>query len=237
MTDYKPDKKDIKKGNAKYKRDKKNEKKQMKKFVKDRDDVHERTLDPYLPERAHWLDRKTYDRQRPFTARDHYAAQPAVILRRNSKTAEVDKNWSLSPASTRGPSGSSIKQKHEWKTFEPICDIAEVDDWWIVRAEMPGVSKDGLSVEVQGDVLYLKGKKDKKDKNVSVQTGDRVSWLTRERGNGKFKREIQLPEKIDEPHRVEALYKFGILEVLIPKSTTNEKKYTTTGNGKRIPIN
>jgi len=131
-----------------------------------------------------------------------------------------------SPSLVRSSSFRSDAQNlKDWSTWEPVADIAETENWWIVRAEMPGVSKENVSVEVQGDVLYIKGKKDKKEikkQTTSLAGGEKVTWTTKERGGGKFKREIELPEKIEDPQRVEAVMKLGVLEVMIPKASVGK---------------
>jgi len=55
----------------------------------------------------------------------------------------------------------SRKDKEKEKKWKPICDLGETSDHWIVRAEMPGVRKDKLEVEVEGKHLIILGKRKK----------------------------------------------------------------------------
>lgn len=80
-----------------------------------------------------------------------------------------------------------------------------------------------------------KGKKDKKEKKEKKDL-DKVKWMTKERGpKGKFKRRLALPEKAH-PEKVEALYKDGILEVMLPRKKFHTEKDKEGHHNVHVPI-
>ena len=92
----------------------------------------------------------------------------------------------------------------------PAVDIYETKDAICVRAELPGVDKDAVSVEVKDGVLALRGER-KFEKEVKEENYHRV-----ERSYGTFHRSFSLPSSVD-GERVTARMKDGVLEVTLPK--------------------
>jgi HSP20 family protein len=97
------------------------------------------------------------------------------------------------------------------RSWAPVVDVIEDDDNIVVRAELAGMKKEDIDIELTGDTLTIKGERkfeneDKKDNFVRV-----------ERVYGKFQRSftIGVPIKSEE---VKAGYKDGVLEISIPKS-------------------
>jgi HSP20 family protein len=92
----------------------------------------------------------------------------------------------------------------------PAVDIYETKDAVCVRAELPGVDKEAVSVEVKDGVLALRGER-KFEKEVKEENYHRV-----ERSYGTFHRSFSLPSSVD-GERVTARMKDGVLEVTLPK--------------------
>ena len=92
----------------------------------------------------------------------------------------------------------------------PAVDIYETKDAICVRAELPGVDKDAVKVEVKDGVLALRGER-KFEKEVKEENYHRV-----ERSYGTFHRSFSLPSSVD-GERVTARMKDGVLEVTLPK--------------------
>jgi len=106
----------------------------------------------------------------------------------------------------------------EWR---PMVDTYEKDDAIIVNAELPGVKKDDISIDVKNNILTISGeRKDEEEVNED-------NYFRKERFYGKFQRSFTLPENVD-PDKVDAAYKDGVLEVKIPK--------TDEGSTKKIEI-
>ena len=106
--------------------------------------------------------------------------------------------------------------------WNPSVDVSEDKDSVIIRAEMPGMTKEDVKISIQDNVLTLKGEK-KQEKEEKEKNYHRV-----ERSYGSFCRSFQLPTSVKND-KVKASYKDGVLCVTLPK--TEEVK------PKEIPIN
>lgn len=107
----------------------------------------------------------------------------------------------------RGRAGEEGMASGLWS---PSVDIFETKDAICVRAELPGVEKDAVGVEVKDGVLTLRGER-KHQKEVSEENYHRI-----ERTFGAFHRAFTLPSSVDEA-KVTARMKDGVLEVDLPK--------------------
>ena len=108
----------------------------------------------------------------------------------------------------RGVSTSSLfSQEHG--TWWPAVDIKENDGTLVVSADLPGVKKDDLKVEVAGDALVVKG--ERKEEHEETQGG----WHRTERSYGEFYRAIPLPRGVN-ADQAQAQFKDGVLEVKVP---------------------
>ena len=96
------------------------------------------------------------------------------------------------------------------KDWSPLIDIYEAGDKFIVRAELPGVDKDAVSVSIDDSVLTIKGTK----QFAEAKEGEK--WKRVEAQYGEFTRRFTLPDEVDEEN-VSAAYKNGVLELSIPK--------------------
>lgn len=94
----------------------------------------------------------------------------------------------------------------------PRTNILETDDTIEVQAEVPGLSKDDLSVKIQGNYLEISGKRE-----VNAPEDHKVH--RRERGSSSFSRSFTLPEDVD-ADKTEAVLRDGILYLTLPKSET-----------------
>lgn len=104
------------------------------------------------------------------------------------------------------------------KTWRPTIDIKETADKYLIQAELPGVKKEDIRVEYEDGVITLSGEK-KVEKSESGEEYRRV-----ERSYGSFRRTFNLGD-IDSK-AVEASFKDGILNLVIPKPTEKEKSPT-----------
>ena len=95
-------------------------------------------------------------------------------------------------------------------TFYPAVDICEGDKDIILKAELPGIKKKDVHLELNDGVITLKGgrKFEKEDK--------RDNYHRIERCYGNFHRSFTLPSAVDRD-KIKATYKDGILEVTLPK--------------------
>ena len=103
--------------------------------------------------------------------------------------------------------------------FVPSVDMFEEGNELIIKAELAGIKKEDIKVEVAGNMLTLSGEKRGEEK---VQKKD---YYRVEQSYGTFSRTLELPEgtKLDE---VKASYKDGLLEIRIPKIAESRKSHT-----------
>jgi HSP20 family protein len=94
--------------------------------------------------------------------------------------------------------------------WTPAVDIYENNDSVVVKAELPGVERDQISVEVKDGILTLRGER-KFEKEVKEESYHRI-----ERSYGNFQRSFSLPVSVEQD-KVTARFKDGVLEVILPK--------------------
>jgi HSP20 family protein len=106
-------------------------------------------------------------------------------------------------------------------TNVPALDVFEEKDELVVKAELPGMEKDNVEVNLTDHTLTIKGEK-KKEEEVKEE-----KYYRSERSYGSFVRTLQLPADV-QSDKVKASFKNGVLEVRLPK--TEEAK------GKEIKV-
>ena len=101
--------------------------------------------------------------------------------------------------------------------WSPRVDIAETDNEFIIKAEIPEIKKEDVKVTVDNGVLTISGerKQEKEEKNKKFH---RV-----ERYYGSFSRSFTLPNNVDET-KIEASFKDGMLNLQIPKAEEAKPK-------------
>ncbi len=107
-------------------------------------------------------------------------------------------------------SGTGEEGSWAQRTWAPPVDIYETDDALVFQADLPGVAKDEVSIEVHNNTLILRGER-KHDAAVTEDNYHRV-----ERAYGPFQRSFVLPTMLDQ-EKVQASYHEGILELRLPK--------------------
>jgi HSP20 family protein len=102
------------------------------------------------------------------------------------------------------------------RDFPPI-NIWLGDNSVVVTAELPGVPRDDVTLNLQEDVLTLQGKREPK------QQQENVNWQRRERAYGSFSRAVQLPFRVD-ADKVQARFDNGVLEVELQRLEADRPK-------------
>jgi HSP20 family protein len=87
----------------------------------------------------------------------------------------------------------------------------------LVRAEVPGVEKQDLEIELVGQVLTLKGERKHEE------TEEKGTYYRSEIARGSFVRSLRLPENVD-LENAKAEFKDGVLEVHLPKTEKTERR-------------
>jgi HSP20 family protein len=93
--------------------------------------------------------------------------------------------------------------------WAPAVDLCETAEAFIVTAELPGLTRDQIHIEVQDGRLTLQGRRDSR---VPCEQYHQV-----ERGHGEFLRSFALPRAVDVT-RISAELRDGVLTVVMPKS-------------------
>ena len=113
--------------------------------------------------------------------------------------AESMRRWPRQGAATQPP--------REWA---PAADVSETDDEFVIKAELPEVRKEDVSITVQDGVLTLAGER-KPQKIEDQETIHRI-----ERLYGAFARRFALPDNADE-QGIRAESRDGLIVIRIPK--------------------
>ena len=104
--------------------------------------------------------------------------------------------------------GSTATDGNGSGPFIPQVDIEETEDAWIVEADLPGVRKEDINVELRGSELSISGE---------IKEREREGVLRRRtRKTGEFDYHVTLPGEAD-AERIEARLEDGVLTLRIPK--------------------
>jgi len=99
----------------------------------------------------------------------------------------------------------------------PLVDVRETDGALVAHAELPGIERKDIKVDVTGGLLIISGErhyeKEMKEENV----------LRVERSYGSFSRSFSLPDSID-GDKATASLKDGVLEVKLPKKEITQPR-------------
>jgi HSP20 family protein len=133
---------------------------------------------------------------------------------RDLMSVRDEMNRVLNEAFGRGSSDESAWFSGAWS---PPVDIYETDDALVLKAELPGFSKDDIHIEMKEHTLVIRGERKHEDE---VKEG---SYHRTERVYGAFQRSFLLPTTVDQ-EKVRASYKDGVLELRLPKVQAAQPK-------------
>lgn len=100
----------------------------------------------------------------------------------------------------------------------PSCNISESDESWMVTVDLPGMSKDDISVELRHGELWISGER----KECSEEKNK--TFHRTESHYGRFERGIRLGEDLD-MEKVDAEYRDGVLRISVPKTESSRTKH------------
>lgn len=95
--------------------------------------------------------------------------------------------------------------------WTPQVEVLQRDNELVIRAELPGINKDNVKVELGDDSIVLSGERQEERKE------EREGFLRTERSYGRFYREIPLPSGVD-TSKATATFRDGVLEITMPSS-------------------
>ena len=93
----------------------------------------------------------------------------------------------------------------------PQVEVLQRDKEFVIRADLPGINKDNVKVELRDDSIVLSGERQEERKE------EREGFLRTERSYGSFYREIPLPPDVD-TSQATATFRDGVLEITMPSS-------------------
>ena len=105
----------------------------------------------------------------------------------------------------------------EIATVEPFVDVIDKGDKVVVAADIPGVEKGDLSVNIRGDRLEISAERKKEAEE------KKEGYIRRERTYTSYYRAIPLPAEVD-ADKADATFENGVLEITMPKVKAIEKK-------------
>ena len=101
----------------------------------------------------------------------------------------------------------------------PLVNVFNDGDDFVVVAEIPGIKKEELDLQVRGDMVRIRGKK-------TIEYDENASVHRRERAAGEFDRTLTLPDQID-AEKVAAEYRDGVLTLRLPRSESAKPRTVT----------
>lgn len=114
-----------------------------------------------------------------------------------------------------------VPLEDQGQDFVPVCDIIESADTFVIRMDLPGLSKKEINIALKEQVLTVRGER-------VVELNEDESFKRQERKAGVFSRSFALPQSVDTTE-TDALFRNGVLKITMPK--TGE-----TGDSTSIPI-
>ena len=108
--------------------------------------------------------------------------------------------------------------------WQPAMDLVEADDHFVLKADLPGLAEEDVSIEIQDNTLTVSG--ERRAEHEDRQRG----WYRVERSFGRFSRSLTLPEGVD-ADKVAASFDKGVLEVRIPKPEERKPRRIAIGAG------
>jgi HSP20 family protein len=116
--------------------------------------------------------------------------------------------------SRRAPARREVPTVRSWA---PTVDMFDRENEVVVRAEVPGMSKEDIDISVLGNTLTISGERKSEEE---VKEDD---YYYCERSYGRFQRNIALPQGVG-AEDIKASYKDGVLEVVLPKKEEAKSK-------------
>ncbi len=116
-----------------------------------------------------------------------------------------------------GASHSDPAEHPEIEAWAAPLDVVADGDNFVVRASLPGVSPENISVSIEDNVLTIRGE------TASQFEHAEGAYLMRERRTGAFHRSLRLPDTVDQD-KAEPRYEHGVLTVSLPKAEAKRAK-------------
>jgi HSP20 family protein len=126
------------------------------------------------------------------------------------------------------PGMERLSQRGFFDSFSPEVDMFKRNGKLVITADLPGMSKDDVRVEISDDYVILEGER----KYAHEESEEGV--YRSERGYGEFRRQILLPEGV-KPETASANFKNGVLEITmeVPSGSKNRRRIQIHGKSEK----
>ncbi|MDI6744424.1 MAG: Hsp20/alpha crystallin family protein [Thermodesulfovibrionales bacterium] len=121
------------------------------------------------------------------------------------------------PFSLIGPTWWPRLRMPELEEITPTVDIYEEAGDVVIKADLPGMKKENIDVNISGDTVTISGEKKKEEKV------EKKNYYSIERSYGSFKRTFRMPAEV-QADKAKANFKDGVLELRVPRTEEAKKK-------------
>lgn len=101
--------------------------------------------------------------------------------------------------------------------WSPRTDLLETDNSYRIRLDLPGMTKEDITINLQNNTLTVRGERK------SERTDEEEDYVRVERAFGTFHRTFTLPDAVDDQN-IEAGYKDGVLTIDVPKTEESTRR-------------
>jgi HSP20 family protein len=148
----------------------------------------------------------------PLSAREFLSVGPFEMMRRFSEEMDRAVGHMVEDLGLTHERGFG-----EMAGWSPAVEVFERDNDMVVRAELPGMSKDDVKVEMTDEGLLIHGER-KREK-----TEEHEGWYRSERSYGEFCRLIPMPEGVN-VDEAKARFENGVLEITAPIPESSRRR-------------
>lgn len=153
-----------------------------------------------------------------------WAGSPFTFMRRFAEEMDrlfddfgLHSGWRMPKFVTRGHELFKREMGFVPAEWSPEIDVRERDGQFMVRADLPGLARDDVKVEITDQLVTIHGERKHEKKE------ERAGYYYSERGYGSFYRAVPLPEGADAAKAV-AEFKNGVLEITMPTAAQPAQK-------------
>jgi len=111
--------------------------------------------------------------------------------------------------------------------FVPQFEVRETDDGFLFKADLPGVKKEEIDIQLVGNRLAISGRRNQESEE---REGDTI--YAYERSYGTFNRVFTLPDNVDLEH-IRSELKDGVLTLMVPKKPGQQPRKIVVGGGSK----
>lgn len=144
-------------------------------------------------------------------------AEPARAISPFDEMEKRFEDFFKRPFSLIGPSWWPRLKIPSLEEISTTVDIYEEGGDVVIKAELPGMKKEDIDVNISGNTVTISGEKKKEEKV------EKKNYYSMERSYGSFTRTFRIPSEVH-TDKAKANFKDGVLEVRVPKTEEAKKK-------------